>query len=1712
MPPRKPRHPRYSILRRLGHGGAGSVYLARDLIDDGREVALKVSHLDVAPEQILREFRILRELRHPSIARAHDFGRLPGDGRTYFTLEYVEGASLEKRLSELRSRARGGQLAEFLEPFVEILSALAYLHRKGLLHLDLKPANVIINGDRVTLIDFGLFENAHLDSSRQRRGTPRYVAPEVLEGAPVDARADLYSFGVTLHRALTGRYPASPIDSGRHGGAALGSSVPAPLAAVIRRLLARAPRHRFRSALEVIDALRAVEPRITAPEHGSPGEIGFVGRRRELDTFFEWLERLRDGSGPRVLLVEGESGIGKTRFADCCITEMLGLGVRVVPLRAFAGKDSDGLRRLVEKIAVLDQSRTPAGARFPFLFASLGLGADTAAREELARLDLDQIRARVSSEALELVEAAVETPCVLVLEDMHHADPQLLDFVDRLARRTAGEPIGVLATTQSASALAGSENSRAAFERIRLHRLRRKEIVEALREASVPSASRRATLLARRSRGIPRLLLRLLRGPVGDAESDADGVAQAGRRIERLGRDARSVVLHLGALERPADEKLVRDLTGLSRGEFQTARAALEEAGLLAGSPAGYYAPAMPPLEGDASGFSKSRVRDAHATIGLRLLEEPRTRGEAAHHLLRGGKIRRGLDAARQAVDELHASGRVEDALRLSTEALEHARSAAARRHFLEASGDLLEKSGQFDDAGGALDRLLSDARLPARTRVRALRKRGGICQRQGDSDSARGHFEEALKLLERVNDFEEHLSVLNELAALYLFRGEFPRSTSFANRGLEMLRSRAAAKLRPERRAYHALNLHSVAGHILLRQFEYDRSIEEFQRGLKFSESIGSLSNTALILNNLGIAYHQSNRLQEALRVYRRAAALATRMGDETAHFSIQCNVATIRARQGALRAARDTFEAIEEMPHTHRSTRARLFYLHSRGLLDRLSLDDARGLWEESIRLADTLSDPLFASYGRVYLLENEIFQGRWGSARKTVETLRQASARDSHLGRAISSRRVLLEALCGNHELARGLADDYFETYPAPRESVRKPSHALLWDDVLIATALVELDDTTRAERILARTKRRFDRTRQPAGSLECALLLAELALRGRDGDAAARWIQEARRAMALHDRSEGSRLASARIPFLEARLVLLRSPRRSSGRIAVLLTEAAGHLHYGTNAEIAWLVDLLRAEVAESGAHARLPTSRARFAGGLGEEDRKRYLSIDHRVRLGLAAAGEESDRDAAVAMRERGSTRRFDVLLQLRAATDVERALELVLEGAGARRGAVFVEDRRRTAAARGLRGLGRAEVDAIRGAALRIGSGTWARGLCVELRRAPRGRHGVLYVELPGDRPPAERDELVGFLELASGLISAILDRAGPPRPATDSTPSLRGRSQRTQTLLEMGLAETQSPGVQELLTLVRRTRDSNLPVLLTGESGTGKDHMARWIHALSPRRDRPFIGQDLSAIPENLIEADLFGHEEGAFTGASRARRGYLLAADGGTFYLDNVDSLSLEMQAKILGVLEDERVRPLGARAATKINVRFMASTKRDLKELCARGEFRNDLYFRLAGICLNLPRLRERPEDIPHLIRHFQRQIPGGGPTFAPEALEVLTGHSWPGNVRELESVVRRLALTAEEPVGESEARRVLGLEETPRTFPRWVFEGREYDQLLADFKREYLLYLFDRFEGDFDRIAGALGTTKRNAYLRFSQAGLKPVDLRRFSQRG
>lgn len=232
------------------------------------------------------------------------------------------------------------------------------------------------------------------------------------------------------------------------------------------------------------------------------------------------------------------------------------------------------------------------------------------------------------------------------------------------------------------------------------------------------------------------------------------------------------------------------------------------------------------------------------------------------------------------------------------------------------------------------------------------------------------------------------------------------------------------------------------------------------------------------------------------------------------------------------------------------------------------------------------------------------------------------------------------------------------------------------------------------------------------------------------------------------------------------------------------------------------------------------------------------------------------------------------------------------------------------------------------------------------------------------------------------------------------------------------------------SPVLRRIMDQARAVAETTATVMITGESGTGKEMLARFIHNISPRARGPFIACNIAALPESLVESELFGHEKGAFTGASARRQGRFEMADTGTLFLDEIGELSQAMQVKLLRVLQERQFERLGGKDTITVDIRVISATNRDLEQMIENGQFREDLYYRLNIVNLELPPLRERPDDIPILANHFAQKASAKyerpTPTFSTGLLKLLTAYRWPGNIRELENVIERAVVISTSPV--------------------------------------------------------------------------------------
>jgi len=305
----------------------------------------------------------------------------------------------------------------------------------------------------------------------------------------------------------------------------------------------------------------------------------------------------------------------------------------------------------------------------------------------------------------------------------------------------------------------------------------------------------------------------------------------------------------------------------------------------------------------------------------------------------------------------------------------------------------------------------------------------------------------------------------------------------------------------------------------------------------------------------------------------------------------------------------------------------------------------------------------------------------------------------------------------------------------------------------------------------------------------------------------------------------------------------------------------------------------------------------------------------------------------------------------------------------------------------------------------------------------------------------------------------------------------------------------------TRSSLVEEKLAQAHMVAGTDARVLITGESGTGKELLARAIHNASPRRAKPFVAINCSAMAENLLESELFGHIKGSFTGAVRDHQGLFQATDGGTLLLDEIGDMPMRLQVKLLRVLQENNIRPIGATDAIPVNVRVISATHRDLQQLMMSGQFREDLYYRLNVVHIEMPPLNRRREDIPLLVSHFLAQISnesGVRKIYAPEAVELLATADWPGNIRQLSNVVRQNVALSQTPI--------IPVELVQQSLGGTQSKLPSFDEARDEFTRSYLSQILQITGGNVSQAARLAKRNRTDFYKLLSRHQLTPEDFK------
>ena len=1659
---------RWRLRDVLARGPTGLVCLATD--GQGRRAAFKIHERGEGETAGLVELSLLG-WRHPGLAACLDGGRLPGDGRLYTVTEHVAGVPLGPA-------AFGGAAPDAARALVvaaRLLASLATLHERGWLHRDLKDDNVLLESvsDRPVLLDFGLACTIEAARGLPPAGTPRAMAPELFAGAPASVASDLWAAGLLLaeaflRRRLFGGGMPQALAAERRAFRALspedvaGLGDPA-LAALLQKLLQPDPASRPPDAAAALAALPAPDDAFAA---GLAAEQLAARLSQALSRQDPRRAALLDAARRGRTWVEGFSVPDATIGQVMAGTQALAAAVMAPDerLRARLSPAGEAPPTVGDLAALLEA----LAAHGPLTLASgESRATDEAAREERRAL----VRRLSGLPGFEIFDEPPLAPAEAlgVLRDWLGSQPAL-------ERRLVEQPPASREDlTEALDALARSGAVRLGAEGLVADEGR---LPSGWPEAAAADEARAALAgLTEPDRGLVALLAACPR-PVSAAElaratGRSCGLALeglVGRGLLRRERDAdverfaivaprlRRALLALGPPPPDARSRLARALFA----EAPDADAAADLCALL-----GEDAPA-------------ERDEPTLAALLLAAADELRRVGRLppAIALLRRGVAGAGADGPH--LRRLHLD-LIDLLIRHNAHDGALAAVAAARGRLGDDPGLLVREArvlflrGRLPQALELLERL-SPAGMTREDAMLGLQTRAQARQQAGHPEAALADVREALRRGGDVAD-RRTMVLLDRAASIETSLGRFDDAARHYEQCLAL-----AKKLGQELLIGTILN---NLGRSIRQRGEKRRGLAVQEEAVARLERAGDQVNLANALNGLGAGWLTLGRVDTARRHLQRALSLARRLGDDALAGMVLNNMGAALAAEGRLPEAEEAFAESLALREQRGERRGQAAVLLARARV-RLSRGHAEGAGADLAAAAERLAG------------------ARWPDL-QTEAALLQAR----------------LALLRGELEPAAAAARRALELAEANRQGAER---------------LAALD-------LLARTGR-ADLTDVEVEGLERGPWLADLLFtRAAAHEAAGRPADaDADNDLALsilHEAPDGP---------VEARGLLLRV-EADLARVSAGLSRDAPD--YG--------------KLGESLSRASRDLSRARAL--VEAHDLQPLRPVLHEASRRLAAVGEGGDMSglAALSERLRNLERLAEINKALNTAHDAQELLDLIVDSAieitGAARGFLILFDGRAEAfrAARNIdestihhpefeisHSVARRVVkegrpiltanaidDPRLGASASISALKLLSILCVPLVSRDRTL-GAIYLDHPQVVGRFDERHLETVTALAEQAAIA-LENARLSEGLAHSNQELRASREeiaRLNEALEKRLVEreaeletvresldasrralalrydygnivTRSPRMHEVLDLMDRITDTEFPVLILGDSGTGKELIARAIHYNGRRKELNFVSLNCAAFAEPLIESELFGHVRGAFTGADRDRKGLFEQAHGGTLFLDEIGDMSLEVQKRLLRVLQEGEFIPVGGREVRKVDVRILCATHRDLRQWVAEKRFREDLYYRLAVVQIRLPPLRERGEDIALLLPHFLQRHGGAARAVDPEALALLRAQGWPGNVRELENFAMNLLLFDREGtrVTAEQVRRLLaaGTGEVPAAPDPGDASGSLKERLDA-YERRLIEEALQRAGGSKSAAARDLGVGIRTLYKMLARLGI------------
>ncbi len=1535
---------RYQLVRKIGTGSQGTVFLAKDMQNGGNPVAVK--SLTERDQTLVEEFRWLASISHPRLARGIEVSvaeagcfEIP-EGCVFFASEYVDGPALnEKKTSQPKAGDPLSFIAFLLDVCRQVASALGHLHARGIVHCDVKPDNLRFRREsapcsahELVLLDLGMARESGPGDSR---GTLRYMAPEAFAGH-IDERSDLYSLGISLIELATSTPFFAQNDRNSIIAAVLhcqSSEVrtalrefPAPFVDLLVSLVAHLPEDRPSSAMaldghveRVQEALGLERTTISIPPSFHHPEL--QGQKAQRIALEARIEAFCVSGDNATCSIVGLPGSGRKRLVDEALLAHQIQAVSTAQPRIVVHKHAQGHQDTAQ--TVLQRISDGEGLHVVIVEA----GSAARASEWFAVDDCDNVLLFVvhtpqlpACDVHIAVEALSQEESLQLAQSLHPS-PIPRAWKLRLFERSAGNPGTIVEVMRLAASLDP-------------------------RFASPPDA-----LLAE--------------GSLGEA---VVAYAQALPPAQQL------VLQYLAVLQTPCTSAQMCVLAGQEEEVVSACVDQLVQSGLVKAQGSFLEISSKRHAQRIVDTLVEARCLEMHRRILCTIATEW-TATERLPHIIATSSDEESAQVALNAISEQRAAGHNDVALQICKDTAFLMHGSLVALHGVQ-TAELALKTGEYDLVESFAKKAL-EGDMPIRHRAQIARSRRLHLQ---------GELAEAtvlLRALLKENDKNEGAHVA--LGKIRLALGEFDAAQQSAQSVLQIPRSSSEFKM-------EAMELLGLAD---LYTGASQGAFRWFESLLNLAQEESDLRQEGRAYGLLGMVSQKLGQVQQAQQQYDLAAERSLQSGAAHATAVFRLNGATLKQRCGLYTAALSQYKSALRILRIS-GTPAQLAAVHLNRGNTLLTLGELQSALAEAMtaqRLAVQGGDHRIGFFAEI--LHGEILcrQTKYSQARALFESA-HSSAREHGLADAIHASIHLAKlAIASGHPASSALRLEIQQCWAADDSSVSEQSSEAL--ACLVRIDLASGTITPALVRSITRLREKLLATH----SLDLGWKVATLAARGQaaigDVTSTNEAIEIAKTCFAglVQDAPEAYRAGLRAHPDAQTLEGLCfqeesaSKPSRVDGATQPLLRLLA--LSRRLNSELR--SDVLLDEI------------------------------IDTAIELSRAERAFLLLRDASGELKVQVA-RNID-------QCDLEEGEELsrtIAEKVANHGRVVMTVD---------------AEVDSRFDSSMSV-MALHLRSILAVPFRVKNRVVGTLYLDHRFRRGAFDEQAVELVRELADVAAVAIenarlaKENSDRKREIDDLNQRLETRLEATEAQLAVAVAKLptsrptagfesiigDSPPMCALLDLAKRAAGCALPVVISGESGTGKELLARAIHQNSDRREEAFVAINCGAVPESLLESELFGHRRGAFTGADRNRRGVFEIAHKGTLFLDEVADTSLAMQSKLLRVLQEGEIRPLGSESLVKVEIRILCASNKKLEDLVEAGSFREDLFYRLNVLRLDLPALRERRSDIAAIAGHILAKQ-ATHRNLSTAALGRLQAHHWPGNIRELENELTRACAMAD-----------------------------------------------------------------------------------------